>query len=274
MSGYRIKRHARGEVSLALHVQDGDGPCVVFQHGLCGDANQPAEVFPTGRNFRHAVLECRGHGQSTAGDLRDLSIATFADDLAAVMDMAGLGPCIVGGISMGAAIALRLACLRADLVAALVLARPAWVCEAAPENMRPNLELGQRLQKAPEPDERNHFIQSETGQRLAREAPDNLASLAGFFARQPRDVTAALLCAVSRDGPGVSDGQVAAISVPTLVIGHDLDLIHPLAMARRLAGLVPGASLAEIPPKAIDKAGYQAAFRRELSSFITENLHA
>ncbi len=140
--------------------------------------------------------------------------------------------------------------------------------------MRPNLEVGEFLACEETPDERDVFLASDTGRRLANEAPDNLASLSGFFSRRPRDVTATLLTRISRDGPGVTEAQVASLELPVLVIGHEEDVIHPMALARHLAGLIPGARLAEIPPKASDKAGYRAMFRRELGRFITEILHA
>ncbi|MCB1434855.1 MAG: alpha/beta hydrolase [Alphaproteobacteria bacterium] len=264
----------REDVALALHVQQGEGPHVVFQHGLCGDAGQPSDVFPRDCAVRHVVLDCRGHGESEAGPLDALSIATFTDDLAAAIEGHGIAPCIIGGISMGAAMSLRLACMRPDLVNGLVLARPAWGCETAPANMRPNLEVGEILSRDERPDERDKFLASGTGRRLAKEAPDNLASLSGFFDRKPRDVTAALLTRISRDGPGVTEAQVASLDMPVLVIGHEADVVHPMALALHLAGLIPGARLAEIPPKVSDKAGYLAAFRRELGRFITETHHA
>ena len=52
-------------------------------------------------------------------------------------------------------------------------------------------------------------------------APDNLASLRGFLRRAtPAAVTAELLCRISEDGPGVDRAAIAAIAVPTLVIGN------------------------------------------------------
>lgn len=260
----------RDGLTLVLHVTGPqDAPLVAFQHGLCGDARQPAEVFPTDR-ARLMVLECRGHGQSPAGDLSALSIATFTDDLAAAIEAEGQGPIVVGGISMGAAIALRLAVTRPDLCRALILARPAWGWGDAPPNMAPNLVVGQRLANPPVPDEAEAFRAGPTGQRLLAEAPDNLASLMGFFSRNPRDVTAALLTRISLDGPGVSRAQVAALRLPALVIGHGQDAVHPLALARDLAAAIPGARFAEIPPKAQDKPAYVQAFRAALSTFLTK----
>ena len=61
-------------------VESGDGAPFVFQHGLCGDAAQAGEVFPTDMPLRRMTLECRGHGLSEPGDASLFSIATFADD--------------------------------------------------------------------------------------------------------------------------------------------------------------------------------------------------
>ncbi len=258
----------RDGLDLAFHRQAGPGPLVILQHGLCGDARQPAEVMPP--HLRHAVLDCRGHGHSPAGALHHLSIARFTDDLAAGIEAFAQPPCVVGGISMGAAIALRLAVLRPDLVRALILARPAWVCEAAPPNMEPNHQVGLALARPPSPGERQRFLTSPTGRRLASEAPDNLASLTGFFDREPRAVTAALLTRISLDGPGVTRAQLACLRLPTLVIGHSHDLIHPLAHARQLTRLIAAARLVEIPPKALDRDGHVAGFRAAVSRFIED----
>lgn len=270
MQGYRTETLRIGDLDLAFHLQDGDGPVAILQHGLCGDAAQPAQVFPPGTGFRHGVLECRGHGHSGTGPLERLSIATFAQDLIFMLER--LGPCVLGGISMGAAIAQRIAVIRPDLVRGLILARPAWVCEAAPANMAANLAVGERLSRPATIDERDDFLGSTIGQRLAERAPDNLASLLGFFDRTPRASTAALLSRIARDGPGVTEAQLQDLRLPVLVIGHGQDEIHPLAHARRLAALIPGAELVEIPSKAQDKAGYTAAFRTALAHFLNERI--
>jgi len=244
----------------------------VFQHGLCGDAGQTAEAFPDDPRFRRLTLECRGHGASEAGPASGFSIATFADDVAALIEARAQPPCIVGGISMGAAMALRLAVVRPDLVRALVLARPAWATAAAPANMVPNARVGALLaSQAPEA-ARASFRASEIHATLAREAPDNLASLEGFFTRTPLDVTAELLTRIAADGPGVGEAELHAIAVPTLVIATARDFIHPIAHAQTLATLIPGARLEMLTPKAESKARYVAEFRASLAAFFQEIL--
>ena len=149
---------------LKLHVDDagGTGLPVIFQHGLCGDARQTAEVFPADSRFRRITVEARGHGASEAGDLSQFSIAAFAEDVAALIMAQNLGPVCVGGISMGAAMALRLAVTRPDLVRGLILVRPAWVAQAAPANMQPNAEVGALLARMPQADAFAAFMAGET----------------------------------------------------------------------------------------------------------------
>lgn len=258
----------RDGLALAAYDSGGDGQPVVFQHGLCGDARQTAEAFPDNPALRMITLECRGHGASQAGN--DFSIATFADDVAALIENLGLPPVVIGGISMGAAIASRIAVRHPELVRGLVLARPAWAVEAAPGNMRPNFEVGELLSRLPPDEARAAFEASPTRALLAREAPDNLASLLGFFQRQPLAVTSALLTKISADGPGIAEADLANLSVPTFVLATGQDFIHPLSHAERLKRLVPGAVLKILTPKGVDKPAYLANFHEALGAFLKD----
>lgn len=249
-------------------VEAGNGPAFVFQHGLCGDAAQTLEVFPAGAPFRLITQESRGHGLSAPGDPADFSVATFADDLAAMIEAKALGPVVLGGISMGAAIALRLAVTRPDMVRALVLARPAWVAESAPANMRAYGEVGELLARFPPNEARLRFDLSETASWLARNSPGNLPSLLSFFDRTPQPVTAELLTRIAADGPGVSTAQIGALEMPVLIIAQAEDALHPLAYAETLAGLINGARLVTVTAKSRDRQQHVAQFSAALRDFL------
>ena len=123
--------------SDGLHMagyDEGQGRAVIFQHGLGGDQTQVAGVFPTSQ-FRRLTLECRAQGHSQAGDPAYFSIPQFAKDVLAFADARGVEKFAIGGISMGAAIALRLAVIAPTRLTALILSRPAWDWHAAPSNM-------------------------------------------------------------------------------------------------------------------------------------------
>lgn len=260
------RAHLTADDLPLAHHSAGEGGHWVFQHGLCGAAPQPLAVAPD--DLCTHVLEMRGHGDSPMGPPDRVSIAQFTDDLAGFITAKALGPCPVGGISMGAAIALRLAVLRPDLVRALVLARPAWVCGNAPDNMAPNAEVGGLLATMAPDAARARFAAGQTATLLGDMAPDNLFSLMGFFDRAPQAQTAALLSRISADGPGVTEAQLAALPMPVLIIGTDHDHIHPLAHAHRLAALIPQASCVEIPSKSRDPQGYATQFRAALAHFL------
>jgi pimeloyl-ACP methyl ester carboxylesterase len=239
--------------------QRGEGRPVQFQHGLGGDHAQCFESFPDLPGWRLATLDCRGHGLSPPEG--PFSIAQFAEDVAQVTPAGA----VIGGISMGAAIALRLAALGPGRYGALILVRPAWLFDAAPDNLAPVAEAA-ALIAAGEPWET--FASRPAHARLAALAPDNLVSLRGFFERRPGAATARLLAAIAADGPGISARQVAAIRLPALVCGSAEDEIHPLAHAQTLARLIPGARLVILPPKGRDKAAHLAALRAAIAAFL------
>jgi pimeloyl-ACP methyl ester carboxylesterase len=253
-----------------LNVDDagGEGLPVIFQHGLCGDARQTIEAFPRDSRFRRITIESRGHGGSEAGDPTLFSVRTFASDVAAFIDAHRLAPLVVGGISMGAAIALHLAVHRRKLVRGLILARPAWITASAPANNIPNALVGRLLGELSPEEAKKAFEASEIARFLAEEAPDNLASLRSFFSREPQATTAALLQAIAADGPGVSEEELRNLEIPTLVIGHHIDYIHPLSHAAAISQLIPGSQLVSITPKALSKATYLKDFHTVVTNFL------
>jgi pimeloyl-ACP methyl ester carboxylesterase len=136
--------------------------------------------------------------------------------------------------------------------------------------MAPNAEVGALLARFHPDAARAAFAAGDTARRLAVDAPDNLASLMGFFDRQPHQVTARLLCAISADGPGITAEEVAALRLPVLVCGTPEDAVHPVALAKRLAELIPMSSCVVLPPKGRDKPAHIAALHRAIRQFLKE----
>ena len=243
----------------------GSGAPVVFQHGMGGDVNQVNEHFPLD-HFRCLTLECRAQGGSEAGPVDDFSIPRFADDVLAFADHSGLKRFAIGGISMGASIALRIAAIAPERVSALILARPAWAWGDAPDNMQIFTALASFLRTR----DRAGFEATAEAKHFAASAPDNYASLLAAFARPDPALFADLGSRVAVGGPNMTEAQVAALTVPTLVLGNEIDLIHPLSLAKSLAHAIPGAKLVTLTPKASDKAQHAFEFRAAVSSFLEQ----
>jgi pimeloyl-ACP methyl ester carboxylesterase len=253
----------------ALVYEDSEaGVPVLWQHGLGGDRKQPADVFPENSGLRRITLECRGHGESQLGEPARLSIAQFAEDALGLLDHLGVERAVIGGISMGAAIGLRLGVTHPERVDGLILARPAWVDEAAPVTMRPYLAVAQLLRVHGREEGLRQFEQSAELAEVDAVSPDNAASLRGFFSREDKAGTVELLSRIPKDGPGVSLLEIAAIKVPTAIIANGEDYVHPLRYAERLRELIPGAALRVITSKTVDAALYRLQFREALRLFL------
>jgi len=108
-----------------LHVEvDGDGPTLVLGHGFGGSArNFRAQVRGLAPRFRVVRFDARGHARSEAPeDSAAYRPEAFVADVARVLDQVGAPSAVIGGLSMGAGIALRFALAHPRRTRALVLA--------------------------------------------------------------------------------------------------------------------------------------------------------
>src|SRR6185503_16884400 len=94
---------------IQFHYRDsGGGTPFFFQHGLGADANQTFDLFKPPTGIRLITFDCRGHGETRPlGPEEKISVEQFTDDLRSLMDHLKIERAVIGGISMGAAIALR-----------------------------------------------------------------------------------------------------------------------------------------------------------------------
>lgn len=250
------------------YVDEGDGLPVLWQHGLGATQAQAAEVFPVSSGFRRITMECRGHAGSELGAPEALSIPQFADDAVRLLDHLGVTRAVVGGISLGAAIALRLAHCHPDRVSGQIIARPAWLDESAPERLKIYLDVAELLAQYGAAQGLERLQASERYRLVMRESPDNAASMRTFFHRDDAASTVALLSRIPAQGLGVTREQISRLTLPTLVIANEGDYVHSIAMATEVAELIPGATLAIIPSKNAAREAYIEAFRSALDEFL------
>src|SRR2546423_11819447 len=106
-------------------VDDGTGRPIVLPHG--GLANHVAcRRFgaPLADRFRIVTPDVRGAGRSHFGGA--LSWDLLADDVAALVRHLGVERAVIGGISAGAGIAVRVALRHPDVVDKLIVLTPAF----------------------------------------------------------------------------------------------------------------------------------------------------
>jgi pimeloyl-ACP methyl ester carboxylesterase len=248
------------------YLDRGAGAPFVFQHGLGGDATQPDGLYdPAGRLV---CLECRGHGGTQPlGAPAALSFATFAADVLALMDHLGLERATVGGVSMGAGVAARLAAEHPDRVAALVLVRPAWLDAGHPENLRIMETVGDLLERHGA-QQGLAELENDAGYRaVAARSPAAAESLRGQFARPYARERAPVLQRMPADFPLSGGSRWSDVCAPALVLATQGDPIHPFAIAAAIAARLPGAELREVPSKDADPVAHARAIAAAISAF-------
>jgi 3-oxoadipate enol-lactonase len=127
--------------------RSGNGPDLLFVHGMCGDARVwERQVALLADRHTCVTYDRRGHSRSPRGDAGE-SDGVHADDAAALIEGLGLDPVVVAS-SGGARIALELLRRRPDLVRGAVLSEPPALT-LAPEAARPFVaELRPRIEQA------------------------------------------------------------------------------------------------------------------------------
>lgn len=110
---------------VRLHYEvAGEGPPLVFVHGMCGRAEVWADqVSRLSDEFTCVTYDRRGHGSSSDADVEH-SVQLHADDLAALVTELDLPSVVLVGSSGGARVGLDVVIRHADVLAGAVLSEP------------------------------------------------------------------------------------------------------------------------------------------------------
>ena len=249
---------------------EGTGIPFVFQHGLGGDLTQPFELCPAVDGIRLLGFDCRGHGETRPlGDVAALSFARFADDLIALLDHLALERAIVGGISMGAGVALNTVARYPERIQALIPVRPAWLDGPMPAWARDTYAaIAQLIRADGAVAARALFAASDRYRDAQRQSAATAASLLGQFERPRAEETVAILERLPADAPLPNLDRLGAVSLPTLVVASDKDPVHPLALGTDLALAIGGAQLAIITSKTENAERHVLDCRRAMHAFL------
>jgi pimeloyl-ACP methyl ester carboxylesterase len=230
-------------VAVALYVEaHGAGPPVVLAHGFGGSArNFGPQVRALRERFRVVVFDARGHARSEAPrDPEAYAPECLVEDLARVVgEHAGGAPAVVGGLSMGAALALRFALAEPARVRGLVLA-----------SFPGAGGLGGRARAFADAIEREGL--ERAGARFAWGPGSGLdargAALVrqGFLEHAPHALAHVLRRVIAtQPSPEQLAPRLRALAAPALVVAGALDA-PGLAASRTLAAALPASRLAVI----------------------------
>ncbi|MDR5701185.1 alpha/beta fold hydrolase [Agromyces aerolatus] len=280
-------------------------------HGLGADRRQPLELFGpilAESGERVIAIDVRAHGtDERVGRAQDFAIDRLADEIAASVretDASGARlatddplvraaadpghdapataagaagparaatPLTVIGISMGAAIALRLALHRLLPIERAVFVRPSFDDRSMPPNLRVFPVIGQLLHDAGAEGGLAEFRESTRYQAFARETPAGAKGLLSQFTAPRAAERAIRLVEVPRNRAFTDDAELAGLAargIRSLVVAAPRDPVHPFELGERWAGAL-GAPLERVPARDDGLAAQTAKLHESVAAWLT-----
>ena len=208
---------------LRFHYHDsGEGLPVLFQHGLGSDLRPPCGDVPARRwGFGLLSMDFRGHGETRPlGPPEKIGMAAMADDLLTFLDHLGIDQAVVGGISMGAAVALHLALWFPHRVRALILSRPCWLDSPLPANAVVFVSIARFIRQYGAKQGREQFCLSAEYGDLFRQSPYIARSLLALFDAPRAEETVVKLERIANDAPVPQSGRIVDDRRTDPGVGH------------------------------------------------------
>lgn len=211
---------------------------ILLLHGILMDTDVNRELARklAEQGFRVLLLDLLGHGLSDKpSDISVLRMDRYADQAVALLDHLSIDSAVFGGLSLGADVSMHAQLRHSKRVKGLMLEMPVlehavpgvvvllapllMATRLAPSVMRP---LSRAIRKLPK---RNSV---------------GWDSLRTIFANDPEAIGSVLSgTLVGPIAPTVD--QRKSINVPTLIIGHPNDALHPFTDAEKLSKQIPNA---------------------------------
>lgn len=241
----------------------GQGPPMMLVHGFptCAEVWQQ-QGAGLSSHYRVIMPDLRGFGGSD-GLPGPTTMETFADDLAGLLDVLALDRVVLGGLSMGGYIALAFVRRHAARLCGLVLCDTRATPDT--EEARANREVNAQL------------VEAKGASAIADKMIPNLLS-----ASAPPQRQAYLRSLIERNHPvGIASALrgmglrsdstdiLPTISVPTLIVVGEDDILSPPAEMWTLQQAIPGSRLVEIAGAGhISNLDQPEAFNTTLEAFL------
>src|SRR5207248_3216982 len=128
-------------------------PLVLLHGGLMTIGEMSTVLEPLAKNHRVIAVELQGHGR-TADTARPLSFETMGDDIAALVEHLNTSEADIVGLSLGAAVGLRIAIQHSEKVRRLVVisspyAKSGWYPEAQEGMGRVSAAMAEPMMQTP-----------------------------------------------------------------------------------------------------------------------------
>ena len=223
----------------------GQGEPLIFAHGLSGSRQFTLEqLAPLVGDYRIVAYDQRGHGDSSpVTDPVLYNTADMLDDIILIADELGLDKFILGGESMGSAIALLFALKYPQRVKTLLLTAPAFSDQVNTEKERLQT-MGQELLRG---DMQDFLQKSARRMREDFNMPEKVIAKIAWMQSVHQPESLGTACMTVIEWQIYTDMQVLEhLAMPVCILAWANDPLHPLALAKKMTKLIPGASLIQL----------------------------
>lgn len=215
--------------TIAYEDSGGTGPAVVLSHGFLMDHSMfDHQVAALRATHRVVTWDERGFGGTRATG--EFTYWDSANDVLALMDHLGIESAVVGGMSQGGFLSMRVALTAPERVRALILI---------------DTQAGTEDPATIEPYNQLHEAWVTHGAAAVQDVIAGIILGPGdwsdWFAKwavlEPEQFSSAFHCLMHRDD---ITGRLGEISCPTLIVHGDADVAIPLAKAEELRDRIAG----------------------------------
>ena len=225
----------------------GAGTPVLFVHGFPHDRTLwDDQCSALSTHVRCIAPDLRGFGESVADDLphdAPHSVDQYADDLAQLLAHLDVKQAVVCGLSMGGYVAMAMWRRHSQLVRALVLCDTKAGADSD-EGRRKRDELMALAQREGSDGIAKEQLDGMLGKTTREKRPDIVARTETMMRRVPVAGIVGALTAM-RDRPDATP-TLQRVTVPTLVVVGDEDVLTPVAEAQRIVAALPPEARAKL----------------------------
>jgi pimeloyl-ACP methyl ester carboxylesterase len=265
--------HNQNEICFDIR---GAGPDLLFMHGLAADKNQALQILQGLSGYRLITLDMPGHGESHLCidcQLKDqVSFSAYAELARALLVHLQIQSAIVGGISMGAGIALRLAISEPNMIRALLLVRPAWLDQPGRPHLSIVEDVGRWIADNGISEAKKRLNEHSVYTTALAQNPNCAASIMGIIKRPQAAESALVLLTMVADRPISRMSSLRKCSVPALVVGNNADPLHPAKIARELCSALFDGQYFHAPPRYLEPQEHKTAVVKRIQQFLIKNL--
>jgi len=230
----------------------GNGPTFVWLHGLIGSIERARNFGEgmdalAGRGIRLVAWEARGHGESGyTKNEADYTWTAHANDLRALVDALGIERACFGGSSMGAWVSTVFAVENPERVDKLVLVAPPPLADTIQTAQQVFCGLASLIEAVGVEQAAEIVIKLPQYEEMQKKDPQQF-ELTHQWLRTVRAEPAPYAIRGLLNGPQLTRERFGEISVPTLIVAHPDDPIHPASSADALHDAITGSRLVMAP---------------------------